>query len=224
MRNVIVTGGSRGIGLRHRAPACASGFQVIADRPQARPRRLDGRRSRPTAGPGAIAFVPLDLGEIDAIPALVARASGKRLRPDLRPRQQCGLGTEGLLATMQNPHIEALIRLNTLSPIMLTKYVVRAMMAEGGGRIVNISSIVGSTGLQRACRSTRATKASMVGFTRSLAREVGTLDITVNAVAPGFIDTEMTRGLGEQARARSRAAARCAACPRSRTSPARSTS
>ncbi|MBV9289344.1 MAG: SDR family oxidoreductase, partial [Hyphomicrobiales bacterium] len=90
--------------------------------------------------------------------------------------------------------IEALIRLNTLSPILLTKYVVRGMMAEGRGRVINMCSIVASTGFN-ALSVYAATKASLVGFTRSLAREVGRVGVNVNAIAPGFIDTEMTHGL-----------------------------
>ena len=73
------------------------------------------------------------------------------------------------------------------------------MMAGRGGRIVNVASIVSFTGYS-GLSVYGATKAAMVGFTRSLAREVGPLDITVNAVAPGFVDTEMTAGLGEQQR------------------------
>ena len=76
-----------------------------------------------------------------------------------------------------------MLRLNTLSPIVLTKYVVRGMMAEGRGRIVNMSSIIASTGYN-ALSVYGATKAAMVGFTKSLAREVGRLGITVNAIAP----------------------------------------
>jgi 3-oxoacyl-[acyl-carrier protein] reductase len=75
------------------------------------------------------------------------------------------------------------------------------MMADGGGRIVNVSSIVNFTGFT-GLAVYGATKASLVGFTRSLAREVGKLGITVNAVAPGFVDTEMTEGLVEDQRAR----------------------
>jgi len=90
------------------------------------------------------------------------------------------------------------VRLNTLAPVILTKYVVRSMMADGGGRIVNVSSIVSFTGFS-GLSVYSATKSSLVGFTRSLAREVGKVDITVNAVAPGFVDTEMTESLhGEQ--------------------------
>ena len=99
---------------------------------------------------------------------------------------------------MPNSKIEQLLRVNTLSPIVLTKYVVRSMVADGGGRIVNVASILGSTGYS-GLSVYGATKASLVGFTRSLAREVGRMGVNVNAVAPGFVDTDMTQSLtGEQ--------------------------
>jgi 3-oxoacyl-[acyl-carrier protein] reductase len=91
------------------------------------------------------------------------------------------------------------IRLNTLSPILLTKHVVRNMMADGGGRIVNISSVTAFTGYS-GLAVYGATKASLIGFTRSLAREVGRMGVTVNAVAPGFVDTDLTGALTEQQR------------------------
>jgi 3-oxoacyl-[acyl-carrier protein] reductase len=100
---------------------------------------------------------------------------------------------------MRDAQIERLIRLNVLSPLTLTKYIVRSMMADGGGRIVNVASIVGFTGFS-GLSVYSTTKASLIGFTRSLAREVGQLGINVNAVAPGFIDTEMTQGLGDGGR------------------------
>ena len=83
--------------------------------------------------------------------------------------------------------------------MVLTKYIVRQMMADGGGRIVNMSSIIGSTGYN-GLSVYGATKAAALGFTRSLAREVGRLGITVNAIAPGFIDTELTKGLAGEGR------------------------
>src|SRR5207237_8529231 len=95
--------------------------------------------------------------------------------------------------------IEQRVRVNTLSPIVLTKYVVRTMMADGGGRIVNVASIVGFTGYS-GLSVYGATKASIIGFTRSLARQVGRMGVNVNAVAPGFVDTEMTRGLKAEQR------------------------
>jgi len=84
---------------------------------------------------------------------------------------------------------------------VLTKYVVRGMMADGTGRIVNIASIIGFTGYS-GLSAYAATKASMLGFTRSLAREVGRMGITVNAVAPGFLATEMTDALADEQRQR----------------------
>jgi 3-oxoacyl-[acyl-carrier protein] reductase len=83
--------------------------------------------------------------------------------------------------------------------MVVTKAAVRSMMSDGGGRIVNIASIVAFTGYS-GLSVYSASKASLIGFTRSLAREVGKLGITVNAVAPGFVDTEMTRGMKEEQR------------------------
>ena len=107
---------------------------------------------------------------------------------------RAGLGTGGVLSNMRDQDIQRLIQLNTVSPILLSKYVVRSMMVQREGRIINIASIVASTGYS-GLSTYSATKASLVGFTRSLAREVGQLGITVNAIAPGFVSTEMTHEL-----------------------------
>ena len=127
----------------------------------------------------------------------------KKLRKDFGPIyglvNNAGTSVEGTLAMMQVCQIEHAVRLNTLSLMVMTKSVVRSMMADGGGRIVNIASIVAFTGYS-GLSVYSATKASLVGFTRSLAREVGKLGITVNAVAPGFAVTEMTRGMKEEQR------------------------
>ena len=97
---------------------------------------------------------------------------------------------------------------------MMSKYVVRGMMAQGRGRVINMCSIVASTGFN-ALSVYAATKASLVGFTKSLAREVGRVGVNVNAIAPGFIDTEMTGGLEgtERERVISRSALRRLATP-----------
>jgi 3-oxoacyl-[acyl-carrier protein] reductase len=148
--------------------------------------------------PGAFHFVPFDLAQIEKIPELV-----KTLRKDLGPIyglvNNAGISFEGVLALMPSSQIEQLVRMNTLSPILLTKHVVRSMMAGGGGRIVNIASVVGFTGYS-GLSVYGATKASMIGFTRSLAREIGQVGVTVNSVAPGFVDTDMTQGLKDEQR------------------------
>jgi len=89
--------------------------------------------------------------------------------------------------------------LNVTAPITLTKYLIRSMMTLRAGRVVNISSIVASSGY-RGLAAYSASKAALLGFTRSLAREVGPVGITVNAIAPGFIATELTRGLTDKHR------------------------
>jgi 3-oxoacyl-[acyl-carrier protein] reductase len=193
MRNVIVTGGSRGLGLGIAQVLKGAGYHVIAvARKPSDP--LDALISAgDAAGGGSVKFTPFDLEEIAGIPALV-----KGLRKEFGAIyglvNNAGIGTAGLLATMPDAAIERLVRLNTVAPIIMAKYVVRSMMTDGGGRIVNVSSIVSSTGF-KALTVYGATKSSLIGFTRSLAREVGPLGINVNAVAPGFIDTAMTDGL-----------------------------
>ena len=116
---------------------------------------------------------------------------------------------------MHNAKIEEQVRVNTLSPIVLTKYVVRGMMSAGAGRIVNIASIIGATGYS-GLAAYAATKTSMLGFTRSLAREVGRLGINVNAVSPGFLATDMTSVLSDEQRQADRAQDRAAPLSRGR--------
>jgi 3-oxoacyl-[acyl-carrier protein] reductase len=199
MDNVIVTGASRGLGLAIAERLAAADFNVIAvARRESEP--LVAAMRAAEAGKGAIRFRACDLSDLVAIPKLVREVKAE-FGPIFGLVNNAGLGTEGLLATMPDPDIEALVRLNTLSPILMSKYVVRGMMAQRRGRIVNIASIVAATGFN-ALSVYAATKASLVGFTRSLAREVGKLGVTVNAVAPGFIDTEMTASLGDEERGR----------------------
>jgi 3-oxoacyl-[acyl-carrier protein] reductase len=197
MRNVIVTGASRGLGLAITRRLVAEGYRVIAVA------RREGdalREEIATAPPGALAFAPFDLGEIDALPGFVAALKKQHGAP-YGLVNNAGLGTEGLLANMHNSQIEELLRINVTAPIILTKYVVRQMMARGAGRVINISSIIASTGYN-GLSAYGASKAAMIGFTKSLAREVGRLGITVNAVSPGFVTTEMTAGLQDDDRAR----------------------
>jgi 3-oxoacyl-[acyl-carrier protein] reductase len=197
MRNVIVTGASRGLGLAITRRLVAEGFRVIA---VAR-RESDALRGEiDAAPPGALAFAPFDLGKIDALPGFVAALKKQHGAP-YGLVNNAGLGTEGLLANMHNSQIEELLRINVTAPIILTKYVVRQMMAGDGGRVVNVSSIIASTGYN-GLSAYGASKAALIGFTKSLAREVGRLGITVNAVAPGFIATEMTAALQDDDRAR----------------------
>ncbi len=197
MRNVIVTGGSRGLGLGIARALVGAGYRVVAI---ARRESDELAAAIGDAGGdhGALHFCPFDLAKLGDIANLV-KAIRKEFGPLYGLVNNAGIGTSGVLATMRDSQIERLVHLNTVSPIVLTKYVMRAMMVSGGGRIVNMSSIVSVTGFS-GLSVYGATKASLTGFTRSLAREAGPLGITVNAVAPGFISTEMTEGLDEAQR------------------------
>jgi len=195
MRNVLVSGGTRGVGLAIAQKLVGDGFRVFA---------LGRKESDALAAAiarhpsGALNFVPFDLGNVDVIPDLIREMKVEH-GPLYGLVNNAALGTDGLLSNIHNSDIEKLVKLNTISPIVLTKYAVRSMMTKGEGRIVNISSIIAFTGYS-GLSVYGATKASMLGFTRSLAREVGRLGVTVNAVAPGFMDTEMTASMKDDQR------------------------
>ena len=186
---IIVTGGSRGLGLAMVETLARAGHGVIA---VARKESAELAALR-AAHQGAVHFQAWDLGNIATLGDL-ARTLREAHGAIYGLVNNAGIGTAGVLSTLAEGKIEELIRLNVTSPIMLTKYLVRPMMTARAGRVVNVSSIVASTGYV-GLSAYGATKAALVGFTHSMARELGSLGITVNAIAPGFTATEMTRGL-----------------------------
>jgi 3-oxoacyl-[acyl-carrier protein] reductase len=207
VRNIIVTGGSRGLGLGIARQLTQAGYRVIAiarktnkhlEAAIEEAKGAKGVNGSNGTGRGELHFVAFDLSDIKAIPGLIQKIR-KTFGPIYGLINNAAIGTDGVLAIMQTSQIEELVRVNTVSPIVLTKYAVRSMLSEGGGRIVNVASIIGFTGYS-GLSVYAATKASMLGFTRSLAREVGRHGVNVNAVAPGFIETDMTQSLGEEQR------------------------
>ena len=162
-RNVLVSGGSRGVGLAIARKLAADGFRVFAL-----------ARKESEALNAAIAELPRRPAAFRALRSVRIWTAIPELIRELKAEHgplyglvnNAALGTEGLLSNMHNSDIEKLVRLNTLSPIILTKYAVRAMMTAGEGRIVNITSIIGFTGYS-GLSVYGATKASMLGFTRS---------------------------------------------------------
>ena len=196
MRNVLVTGGSRGIGLAIAQVLAGAGYRVIA---LARREGDELPAAMQAAGACALRFHAFDLADIEGIPALV-----KALRAEFGTFyglvNNAGLGTPGILPNIADRDIALLLRVNVQAPLVLTKYMLRSMMTAREGRIVNMSSVVATSGYS-GLSAYSATKAALSGFTRSLAREVGPLGITVNAVAPGFVGTEMTGGLSAPQRA-----------------------
>jgi 3-oxoacyl-[acyl-carrier protein] reductase len=198
MRNVIVTGGSRGLGLGIVKKLMESGYRAIAIARGESTELSEAMRETNEKRAGSLSFKAFDLAEIEGIPQLV-----KGLRKEFGSIyglvNNAGVSVDGSLALTSTHRIEEVVRLNTISPMVFTKYVVRSMMADGGGRIVNISSVTAFTGYS-GLSVYGATKASLIGFTKSLAREVGRMGVNVNAVAPGFVETHMTEGMKDEQR------------------------
>jgi 3-oxoacyl-[acyl-carrier protein] reductase len=198
VRNVVVTGGSRGLGLAMSSLLASAGYRVIAIARTPSPELTAAARKAGEEARGAIEFRACDLSDLKLLGPLV-----RALRADFGELyglvNNAGAGSSGILSSMRDSEIQRLIQLNSASPMVLTKHVLRSMMTQREGRIINVASIVAATGYS-GLSVYSATKASLIGFTRSLAREVGELGITVNALAPGFIDTEMTHELSDSQR------------------------
>lgn len=194
MHNIVVTGGSRGIGLEIARTLARDGYRVIAVA------RSEGAALREAieGAPDRICFHRADLSDISGL-AATAHAVREQFGAIHGLINNAGIGTSGILSNMPDSAIDDLVRLNVVSPMTLTKYLTRPMLVARAGRVVNVSSIVASTGYS-GLSVYSGTKAAMIGFTRSLARELGPLGITVNAVAPGFIGTEMTDALNDKQR------------------------
>jgi 3-oxoacyl-[acyl-carrier protein] reductase len=191
MRTVIVTGVSRGLGLAVSARLLKDGYRVAG-----LGRGAGGFAALVKDNPDRASFHLLDLSDIPGI-AEGARSVIKACGPIYGLVNNAALGLNGLFAATRQSDIDALIATNLVGPMVLTKAVARSMMARREGRIVNISSITASTGFS-GLAVYGATKAGLEGFTRSLSRELGKVNITVNAVAPGYMETAMSQGLDEE--------------------------
>ncbi|MFT6778630.1 MAG: 3-oxoacyl-[acyl-carrier protein] reductase [Paraglaciecola sp.] len=186
---VIVTGASKGLGLAISQQAAAKGYAVIAIARQL----SEPFRSLQQAYPELVNFHAADLADLDKIPKLCKQLIKQYGRP-YALINNAAAGHDGVLATMPNSAIDRLMRLNIQAPILLSKYLVRSMLLNRKGRIINISSIIAKTGFN-GLSVYAASKAALEGFSYSLAREVGKAGITVNCVAPGYMQTDMTSSL-----------------------------
>ncbi len=191
-RTVLVTGGSRGLGAALVQAFLDSGDRVATCSRLASP-AIDAWRSGEDAD--RVHHELLDLTDRAATRSFV-QGVVDRFGPIDVLVNNAGLARDGVLGLFSEDDIDDVVSLNLTATIHVTKLVSRGMLRHGFGRIINISSIVGSSGY-RGLSVYGATKAALDGFTRALARELGGRGITVNSVAPGYLRTEMTHGLDE---------------------------
>jgi 3-oxoacyl-[acyl-carrier protein] reductase len=191
---VLLTGASRGIGRAILDQLTAAGATVIGTATSAAgAQSIDERlRERGGAGRGTVLNVN-DAAAGDALVDEIVKAHG-RISVLVN---NAGITRDTLAMRMKDDDWAAVIDTNLSAVFRLSRAVLRPMMKAKGGRIVNITSVVGSAG-NAGQANYAAAKAGVAGLTRALAREVGSRGITVNCVAPGFIDTDMTRALNEQ--------------------------
>jgi 3-oxoacyl-[acyl-carrier protein] reductase len=191
----LVTGASRGIGAAIALRFAAEGARVIGTATTEAGAARIGASLAAYGGRGAL----LDVANQASIDALIADVEAKE-GPIGILCNNAGITRDMLLLRMKNDDWDAVLQTNLASVFRLSKAVLRGMLKARKGRIINISSVVGATG-NPGQANYAAAKAGMIGFTKSLAREVGSRGITVNAISPGFIDTDMTKGLDEAQRA-----------------------
>ncbi len=187
----LVTGASRGIGRAIAEQLVADGFFVVGTATS------DGGAEAIAAylaenGTG----LKLNVAEAESIDQVLKSIAENYAAPVVLVNN-AGITRDNLLMRMKDDEWDDIINTNLTSIFRMSKAVLRGMMKAKGGRIINISSVVGATG-NAGQTNYAAAKAGMVGFAKSMAKEVGSRNITVNTVAPGFIDTDMTKELADE--------------------------
>jgi 3-oxoacyl-[acyl-carrier protein] reductase len=186
----LVTGASRGIGKAIAERLAGDGFFVV------------GTATTENGAEAISAYLGengkglrLDVADADSVAEVIKTVNDEFGAPAVLVNN-AGITRDNLLMRMKDEEWDAIINTNLASVFRMSKAVLRGMMKARTGRIISISSVVGSTG-NAGQANYAAAKAGIVGFSKSLAKEVGSRNITVNVVAPGFIDTDMTKDLGD---------------------------
>jgi 3-oxoacyl-[acyl-carrier protein] reductase len=190
----LVTGASRGIGAAIADELAAGGAKVIATATSESGAQAVTQRLSGSGGEGRVLDVTDGKAVEALIDAIVKDHGGLSILVN-----NAGITRDQLLMRMKDEDWQAILDTNLTSVYRTSKAVMRTMMKARKGRIINIASVVGVTG-NPGQTNYAAAKAGIIAFSKSLAREVGSRGITVNVVAPGFIDTDMTRALGEDQR------------------------
>ncbi|WP_159991851.1 3-oxoacyl-ACP reductase FabG [Pelistega ratti] len=188
----LVTGASRGLGQAIALELAQRGAIVVGTATSEAGADGINKQLNPFGGKGVVLDVT-DATASDALLAELAKEGGPHILVN-----NAGITRDGLIMRMKDEDWDAVINTNLTAVFRLCRGVVKPMMKARGGRIINVTSVVGESG-NVGQANYAAAKAGVAGLTRALAREIGSRNITVNCVAPGFIDTDMTRALGEEA-------------------------
>lgn len=191
---VLVTGATRGIGAAIADTLAQAGATVIGTATSETGAAAIGERLAQWQGQGRV----LNAAQSDGIENLIGEIEKEFGRLDILVNN-AGITRDNLLMRMKEEEWDEIMEINLKSVYRASKAVLRGMMKQRTGRIINITSVVGTMG-NAGQTNYAAAKAALMGFSKSLAREVGSRGITVNCVAPGFIDTDMTRALPEETR------------------------
>jgi len=186
----IVTGGSRGIGRAICLELAAHGATVVACARDGAKLADVAREARERELPGVIEPCVLDINNGAAIDTVVSEVAEKHGRIDVLVNN-AGITRDGLMASMEDEAFDAVINANLRAAFQLSRAVTKHMMRARRGRIINIASVAGVMGNPGQCNYA-ASKAGLIGMTKSIAKELARRNITCNAVAPGFIETDMT--------------------------------
>lgn len=187
---VLVTGGSRGLGLAIVQRLADNGYFVVAAARSSTPELMQLTQEN-----NNITYEYLDLSNIKSLHQW-SRNFVEKYGSPYALINNAAIAHDGVLGTMHESQIEEIILVNVTATLILTKYISRSMLRNRNGRIVNVSSIIASTGFN-GLSVYAASKAALNGFTKSLSRELGKVKITVNAVAPGYMETNMSAGINE---------------------------
>ncbi len=190
----LVTGASRGIGHGIATMLAARGAHVVA---AARSNHADATVAAIKEGGGAAEVASVDVGDRGAVEQMIAATLERHGRIDILVNN-AGITRDQLLLRMKQDDWDEVMKTNLTGAFLCAQAVIRPMIRQRGGRIVSVSSVVGQAG-NAGQANYAASKAGLIGFSRALAREVASRGITVNVVAPGLIDTEMTRAISEKA-------------------------
>ena len=194
-RVALVTGGSRGIGRAIAVRLAAAGAAVAAC---AREDHAQGVVDEIEAAGGRATVLSADVTNADSLKAAVRAALDRFGRIDILVNN-AGIARDQLLMRMKADEWDAVIATNLTAAFTCTQAVLRPMLRQRWGRVINVGSVVGQSG-NPGQANYAASKAGLIGFSKALAQEVAARGITVNVVAPGFIETNMTAALGESAR------------------------